>query len=507
MSTSTSIRHRCSLLFWPIPLYLRLARPDCLIARFLGCIQWIRSRPFSVLLSKVEGHRFVDRRRLGAILVTLLFVAATPGQVVASEANVGSQELPEVKVYIVPGTHGTVTGWLVDFARERSYMLNNYLDHLNRVRDDATYTFALSEVPNLISFLDLAPDRFEELRQRVREKRVELVNGFFLEPTINLSGGEVLARMGIEGLRWQSQVFGSRPRFAWMIDVIGIHPQMSQIVSGLGLEALVYSRNNPTGQNIHWWESPDGSRTLAICVRRYAEWPLLFHARRGLSEREVNNLASDLKLKIEHNPAGAPTLLLVGAGDYSLAPAYGGHPGEFLVEWRKFMPDLPVRFAIPSDFLDALRRDMQQGHVLLNEFSGETAFGYGGFWISNPKVKQLYRKSEHSLQSAEMVATIASLSSAFRYPVQPLYNAWIQLLLNTDRGLLWGVGAGNAFKDQRAWDAQDRFNSIEAISTSTATQALRSLSLSCTAVPWCCSTPSTGGGAIPSRSDYRGIAV
>ena len=68
-------------------------------------------------------------------------------------------------LYMIPNTHGTVSGWLVDFDTERNYVLNNYLAHLDRVKSDPSYTFAYSEVPNLISFLQFASDRLPELKQ------------------------------------------------------------------------------------------------------------------------------------------------------------------------------------------------------------------------------------------------------------------------------------------------------------------------------------------------------
>jgi len=165
-------------------------------------------------------------------------------------------------VYVVPNFHPASCGWLTDWSTERNYCANSYLDHLDRVRDDPTYNFALSECNNLIALLNFAPQRTAELKQRIREGRVELCNAFFLEPTINLSGGEALVKMGVEGLRWQQGVMGVRPRLSWMIDVTGVHEQMAQIVAGLNLEALVYCRLNPTGSTLHWLQSPDGTRTI-----------------------------------------------------------------------------------------------------------------------------------------------------------------------------------------------------------------------------------------------------
>ena len=77
---------------------------------------------------------------------------------------------------------------------------------------------------------------------------------------------------------------------------------------------------------------------------------------------------------------------------------------------------------------------------------GGTAFTYNAFWIQNPRVKSWYRRCEHELQAAEMFATAASLRGNFDYPAQPLYHAWLQMLLNMDRNTLWGAGGGMVYR-------------------------------------------------------------
>jgi alpha-mannosidase len=181
-------------------------------------------------------------------------------------------------VFVVPNFHPASCGWLTNFSMERVYCANSYFDHLDRVRDDPNYCFALSECNNMIAMMNFKPERTVELKSAIRAGRVELVNGFFLESTVNLSGGEALVRLGIEGLRWQQEVFGVRPRFAWCIDVCGTHPQMAQIAAGLGLEALVYTRGNITGSAIHWLDAPDGTRILAIAPGHYSDLGNIFAA-------------------------------------------------------------------------------------------------------------------------------------------------------------------------------------------------------------------------------------
>ncbi len=268
---------------------------------------------------------------------------------------------PPRTVHVVPNFHPACCGWLADFSTERNYCANSYLDHLDRVRDDPTYSFALSEVPNMIAMLNFEPARAEELRARIREGRVELVNAFFLEPDNNLSGGEALVKSGVEGLRWQSQVLGRRPRFAWMIDVTGSHEQMAQIVSGLELEAMVYCRSNPTGSAIHWMESPDGTRALAVCPGGYADWGSLFASREPLSRAQMEELSGDIRVRAARTPAGAPVLVLGGNGDYNLAPSRKDYPREFLEAWKAFDPRTEVRISTPARYLDAVLPGIRSG--------------------------------------------------------------------------------------------------------------------------------------------------
>ncbi|MGV8090571.1 MAG: hypothetical protein AB2L24_01720 [Mangrovibacterium sp.] len=53
--------------------------------------------------------------------------------------------------YIVPNFHPASCRWLTNWSTERNYCSNSYLNHLDRVGDDANYRFVLSECNNLIA--------------------------------------------------------------------------------------------------------------------------------------------------------------------------------------------------------------------------------------------------------------------------------------------------------------------------------------------------------------------
>lgn len=387
-----------------------------------------------------------------------------------------NRPIPTRAIHIVPNFHPASCGWLANFSVERNYCANSYLDHLDRVRDDLNYAFALSEVNNLIAIQNFEPRRFDELKSRVKEGRVELVNAFFLEPTINLSGGEALVKMGVEGLRWQQQVMGVRPRFAWTIDVCGTHDQMAQICSGLGLDAMVYTRNNPTGKTIHWAQSPDGSRILALSPGHYSELGLLFKTTQTLTDTQIERSVAGAIAGKEHvTPEGAPILILGGSGDYALSPARKEYPSEFLQQWKRLYPRTDLRFATAGQYLDAVLPGIRSGQIQIPTMLGGTGYQFDSFWIQCPKVKSLYRTCEHQLQAAETLATIASLKANFKYPAQSLYEAWLLMLLNMDRNTLWGAAGGMVFETDKSWDARDRFDFVAKISGGTLESASRAV--------------------------------
>ncbi len=397
-----------------------------------------------------QATRFSRRGLLAA-------AAATPWK----RARGAGSDLKGRRVYVVPNFHPASCGWLTNFSKERVYCANSYFDHLDRVRDDPTYAFVLSEVNNIIAMMNFKPERIADLKRGIQAGRVELVNGFFLESTVNLSGGEALVRLGVEGLRWQKQMFGVRPRFAWTIDVCGTHDQMAQIAAGLGLEAMIYSRKNPTGSAVHWSISPDGSRLLTLSPGHYSELQPVMVAKDPLTAEQIADLEKYFVAKLKVTPENAPILVLAGGGDYALAPLRREFPREFLEQWNR-NPDHPeIRFSIIGKYLDELQALERGSKLKIPTMRGGTAYDFDAFWIESPRVKSCYRKCEQLLQSAESLATAASLHGKHVYPAQELYNAWTLMFLNMDRNTLWGSAGGMVFEHEKSWDVKDRFEWVE----------------------------------------------
>lgn len=391
------------------------------------------------------------------------FVAAVSASAIAASVRIPThaQSDQQREVFIVPNFHPASCGWLTTFSRERVYCANSYLNHLDRVRDDPNYKFVFSEINNLVAIMNFQPDRVPEFKSRVREKRVELVNAYFLESTINLAGGEALVRLGVEGLRWYEKVIGVKPRFGWNIDTCGVHEQMPQITAGLGLEALVYTRRNPTGKTIFWSTSPDGSRILTLCPGDYSDVSTIFSTETPLNQQQLNDLEANFEKKAAVTPDGAPILVLAGSGDYALAPGLHSYPTLLLKQWRDARMQNSIVFATLSDYRDRIRSGVQSGSISIPTFKGGTGYSFDAFWIENYEVKTRYRFSEQRLQAAEMLSSLAYLGAHYQYQVQDLNDCWILMCLNMDRNTLWGSAGGMVFEDKESWDVQDRLNWVD----------------------------------------------
>ncbi|MGE3268847.1 MAG: hypothetical protein AB7P40_08885 [Chloroflexota bacterium] len=416
------------------------------------------------MTSEGRGRRPGTMPRLAVILIAVL-LSLTLGMAPARAADT------QPPIILTPTVNGTVAGWLVDFADERNYMLNTYLQHLDYLAADPAYTLAVTDAPVMIALLELAPERAPEVRRFLEEGRLEFANAFFLSAALGLTGGEALLRLGIEGVRWQEAQFGARPRTLWLVDSTGIPEQMPQIAATLGVRGIVFTRGNQMPTATFQWFAPDNSSVAATASGVYAHLPELFLIKHPLGTAELGRIDAAVQGFERFETPGAPTFWAAGSGDYGLPPAAPEQASRFVQQWRQLHPDQPVTFGTP----DAYFRELAATGASLPRFEGEVPYGFGAFWVNIPSAKQGARMAEHRLQAAEGLASVASLTTAAPYPAETLADGWMNLFVNMDRSALWGVGAGSVFESATVWDVQDRFAAISAATQAVTDRAFGSL--------------------------------
>ena len=95
----------------------------------------------------------------------------------ASTALAAARGQAKRSVFVVPNFHPASCGWLTNFSMERVYCANSYFDHLDRVRDDPNYRFALSECNNMIAMMNFRPERMAELKEKIARTKERMERG------------------------------------------------------------------------------------------------------------------------------------------------------------------------------------------------------------------------------------------------------------------------------------------------------------------------------------------
>lgn len=142
---------------------------------------------------------------------------------------------------------------------------------LDMMKEDPEFTFEMEQTLNLMEFLEVYPERRQEVIDRYKEGRFAW-GATFNQPYEGLSSGEQLVRQTYFGRKWiLENMPGCDDRTANNVDVPGRTMQMPQILAKSGVDNLLVSR---MGEGFYDWYSPDGSKVLTYTPGNYG-WATL----------------------------------------------------------------------------------------------------------------------------------------------------------------------------------------------------------------------------------------
>ena len=160
-----------------------------------------------------------------------------------------------------------------------------------------------------------------------------------------------------------------------------------------------------------------------------------------MTAAQIAELKKQLDDRAKIAPPGAPVLALGGNGDYNLAPNRADYPSAFLKEWKEIDPLTEFRFTTMAKYVDEVAPKLKAGDMKIPAMRGATGYFFHSFWIECPRVKTAYRRCEHLLQAAEMLAASASLKTD-RLSSGAFVSLLAAVFLNMDRNTLWGAAGG-----------------------------------------------------------------
>ncbi len=307
------------------------------------------------------------------------------------------------------------------------------------------YKFMLSQ-PELYRYLkEEAPEKYEELKQLVKDERWEPEGAMWVEADCNLISGESFIRQMMHGKKFFKDEFGKDNKVLFLPDVFGYSAAMPQILKKCGLDYFITSKISWSDTNTmpvdeFMWQGIDGTEILTnfITTQTYTglETKNLTTYVGMLTPAHIKGTWNRFKQKEYANMS----LTTFGYGDGG-----GGPTKEMLETYRRLRKGLPGMPVVKMEFLLPYLKEMEQNFKdgcektgIIPKWVGELYLEFHrGTYTSIAKNKKNNRKSEFALQKAEALSVIDSLSGG-EYDAQGLYYNWRRVLHNQFHDILPG---------------------------------------------------------------------
>ena len=321
---------------------------------------------------------------------------------------------------------------------------------LDRMKEYPEFVFVCgaSQVFEWIEEYD--PEMFDEIRQRVKEGRFVIVNGWFIQPDCNLPSGEGFARQSLYGQRYFYDKFGVTAKTGYNVDSFGHNAMLPQILKKSGMDQYVALRPNVQEKklpsHVLRWRSPDGSEVIfARILRAYQSTYMIMTAKQEVIENADN--AENMYSFMEQVDAQASedcdsTFFFYGVGNHGGGPTKKNI--ESILELQKTHPELNIVFSNTEDFFDEMRKRYDQIPVVEDDLQHHAS---GCYSVVNT-IKNGVRKAEWAMFGAENYNMMAkSLLNKPGATNEEIAKAWKNILFAHFHDCLGGCSAKAVYED------------------------------------------------------------
>jgi len=313
-------------------------------------------------------------------------------------------------------------------------------------RPDFTYTQSSAAYYDWME--QYYPDVFKRMIPRIKDGRLEIIGGMWIEPDCNLPSGESWMRHLLYAKRYFKEKFGVDVKIGWNPDSFGYNWNMPQFYINAGIDAFItqkigWNETNVFPYRVFWWESPDGSRVLSYFPFDY-----------------VNTVDDPYRLvdwvrQFDANTGFTKMMILFGVGDH------GGGPSNDMIDRIEHLKTLDIypsiEYGTTTQYLDWLKK---QNLTTLPVWKDELYLEYHqGTFTTQAKGKEWNRKSEVLLTNVEKFSSLAAMFGG-KYNAADLEEAWKNVLFNQFHDILPGSSIREVYID-----APERYKQSEAIGT------------------------------------------
>lgn len=355
--------------------------------------------------------------------------------------------------------------WLWPRSETIDVVKRTFTTALQLMDEYPNYTFSQSAAQYTAWIAEKYPQMNDQVRQRVKEGRWEIVGGMWVEPDLNLPDGESLVRQLLVGQRYFQQQYGVTARIGWNPDSFGYNWQLPQIYKRSGMDYFVTQKMhwNDTNQlpfRLFWWESPDGSKVLTYFPTDYVH-----------DNVNPTRISADFAESAQRNPGTAEMLDLYGIGDHGGGPTRAMlDEADHWIDAGKSGDAVPtMRYHTAQSYFTNVEKNLNPdsptwnydsiakgytappasstGAMGLPTWKDELYFEYHrGVFTTQAAHKRNMRTSEVATLDAEKLASLAWLNGQ-PYPADQLTENWKKITFNQFHDLAAGSGIGVIYKD------------------------------------------------------------
>ncbi len=263
------------------------------------------------LLPKVEqAAAAIDLKALTAATQPAFDASLRKAQAILSTLE---PALKPVQIDLTGNSH-IDAAWLWPASETIDVVKRTFTTALQLMNEYPDYTFTQSAAQYTAWMAEKYPALNEQIKQRVKEGRWEIVGGMWVEPDLNLPGGESLVRQLLVGQRLFQSEYGVQARIGWNPDSFGYNWQLPQIYKRAGLDYFVTQKMHWNDTNIlpfrlFWWQSPDGSKVLTYFPTDYTH-----------DNVNPTRISADFAESAQRNPGTTEMMDLYGIGDHGGGP-------------------------------------------------------------------------------------------------------------------------------------------------------------------------------------------
>jgi alpha-mannosidase len=339
-------------------------------------------------------------------------------------------------IHLIGNAHLDPT-WLWRWQIGCGEVLQTFRSALDRLNEYPKFIFTCSSAAYYRWVEEIAPDMFEEIKQRVKQGRWVPVNGWWVQPDCNMPSGESFARQALYSQLYYYEKFGITCKTGYNVDSFGHNGMLPQLLKKGGMDFYVMMRPHPhenpdIPKGAFWWDSPDGSRVLTFRIPTgYAE-----HGQRNI-DRGIEALEEIM------DKNGYPTMLFYGVGNH------GGGPTRGDIEYLKSISDREGRAELEFSNTDDYFNDMLHKPLDLPVWKDDMQHHASGCYSATSLVKQLNRKAENLLGAAEKWSTVANKIAGMPAQNDEFSEAWRSVCYNQFHDVLCGCSIMEAYEDAR----------------------------------------------------------